>query len=130
MRIVSDRFSATGAEHSARSVVFATAGAGGPAPALGCNRQAQQTNGSADRPTCFFNDVIIIAGTVVKSPNARVEIMLGYRRIYRNRANVFLQRYAPKLENVFPKSNWENWLEKKRLKKKGLDPSSRPEQPL
>ena len=77
MRIVSDRFSATGAEHSAHRVVFATAGAGGSGPALGCNGQAQQTIGSADGPTCLFNDAIIITRTVVKSANASVKIMLG-----------------------------------------------------
>ena len=77
------------------------------------------------------NDVIIIAGPVVKSAIARVKIKLGYRRIYRTRANVFLRRYAPKFEKVFPifpifSNFFQSFLEKlawkKSLEKNGIDP--------
>jgi hypothetical protein len=60
-------------------VVFATAGAGGPGPALGCNVQAQQNIGSV---LLFFNVVIVIYGHVVISANVRAETKLEKRRTY------------------------------------------------
>jgi hypothetical protein len=95
--IVGGRFSTTSAGHSC-GVVFVTAGAGGPAPALGCNVQAQQNIGSA---LLFFNVVIVIYGHMVMSANVRAETKLGKRRANRLRRNMFL-RSSLRFPNFFP----------------------------
>jgi hypothetical protein len=103
--------------------VFATAGAGGPGPALGCNVQAQQNIASA---LLFFNAVIFVSGHVVISANVRAENKLGKRRIYRGRRNMFLRssllfpNFFPSFfQRLFPNfpNFWKNWLWKKVSKK-------------
>jgi hypothetical protein len=78
--------------------VLATACAGGPGPALGCNVQAQHDIGSA---LLFFNVVIFVSGHVAISANVRAETKLGKRRTYRARRNMFL-RSSLRFPNVFP----------------------------
>ena len=102
MHIISDRFSATGAVHLRATLCFqppaqAALGRGWAVTDRPSRRSGRQTG-----PLVFYKDVIIIAGPVVKSAIACVKLKLGYRRIYRTRANVFLRRYAPKLEKTNP----------------------------